>query len=133
MRGKVYPSDAPAGLPASIAVCSDRIEVQSDQGTVWTIPLAEAEIEPGGFEGAHVFVRTGDGALTVASDDPALVPALDAVADARLRARLDAVAEHRRRHARRTTIELWLYRLRYPALLALLALVAAWLWPRLFS
>ena len=128
MRGKVYPPDVPAGLPASIAVHADRVEARSDDGTVWTIPLAEAELEPGGFEGAHVFVRTADRAITVASDDAQLVPSLDAVADARLRERLAAVAAHRRRHARRTMIELWIYRLRYPVLLALLGLLAAYLW-----
>ncbi|HJL15143.1 MAG TPA: hypothetical protein RMH99_05780 [Sandaracinaceae bacterium LLY-WYZ-13_1] len=128
MRGRIYVAEAPAGLAASIDVHPDRVEGRAEDGRAWIVPLAEAELEPGGFEGRHVFLRSADRAVTLVSDDPALVPALEAVADARLRSRLDAVVEHRRRHARRTTVERWLYRLRYPVLLAILAGLAAWLW-----
>lgn len=125
VRGRVYDADVPGGVAASVAVRADRIEARDEQGRGWTIALSDATVQPGGFDGQHVFVRGAAGTLTVASDDPALLPALEAVADARLAPQLAAVAEHRRRHARRTALERWAYRLRYPALLVLLVLVAA--------
>ncbi|MBX3269902.1 MAG: M48 family metallopeptidase [Sandaracinaceae bacterium] len=103
MRGTVFVEGASAPRAVTLEVHADRVEATSEAGERWSVVLADASIEAGGFDGDHVFLRTPDGRLTVASQDAALVPALAAVADARVTERLAAVGLHRTRHARLRT------------------------------
>lgn len=100
MRGTVFVEGATRPVPVTITVAPDRVEAVADEGERWSIPLAEASVHPGGFDGDHVFVRTGDEAITIATNAPELVPALEAVADARLMALIAKVGLHRRAHSR---------------------------------
>ncbi len=111
-----------AAVPVAICVLPDRVEARPDGGAPVHVLLAEASVRPGGFDGAHVFVRSADEAITIASDDPGLVPALESVADARLREDLTLVVRHHRGHVRRTSLERWAWRLRWVALLGVVAL-----------
>lgn len=131
LRGVLH---AGAAAPVAIRVLPDRVEARPDGGAPVHVLLAEASVRPGGFDGAHVFVRSADEAITIASDDPRFVPALEAVADARLRERLALVVRHHRGHVRRTLVERWAWRLRWVLLLCVVALALAalltWLgWP----
>ncbi len=100
MRGSVFVAGASGPVAVAITVSPDRVEAVSDAGERFVVPLADASVHPGGFDGDHVFVRTADDAITIATNAEGLVPALEAVADDRLRARLRAVGLHRRAHAR---------------------------------
>jgi len=99
MRGAVFVEGADRPAPATLSVDSSAVTAQTDDGTTHRVPLSEAKISPGGFDGEHVFVRTADDALTISTADPAIVEALAAVADERLQAMLRDVGAHRRRHA----------------------------------
>lgn len=100
MRGSVFVEGATAPVPVTITVEQGRVEAVADDGARWSVELADASVHPGGFDGDHVFVRTADERVTVATNAPGMVPALEAVADARLRALLRDVGLHRRSHAR---------------------------------
>lgn len=105
MRGTVHRqgdprSSPPAAIPVDVTVVATEIVATSDAGERFVIPLAEVSVEAGGFDGEHVFLRNPGATLTIATDDPAIVTALEAHADERMRALLVSVGLHRKRHSR---------------------------------
>ncbi|MEZ4340386.1 MAG: hypothetical protein R3B82_27515, partial [Sandaracinaceae bacterium] len=60
MRGTVFVQGATRPVPVTIAVGPAAVEAVADDGERWVVPLAEASVHPGGFDGDHVFVRTAD-------------------------------------------------------------------------
>lgn len=129
MRGSAFVDGAPSPVAVELTVHPDRVEARAPDGRTFAVALADASVTPGGFDGSHVFLRPPDASLTLSSDDAALVPALGAVGDERLRGVLAEVSRHRARHARGAALSLWLYRLRWVALAALVGglLLVAWL------
>ena len=117
--------EGPAG-PARVELGFEDHQVVglARDGVTHTIPLSTLSVRAGGVDGRHVFMRDTEGTLTLASTDDRVVDRLRRVADERLATELGVVLAHRTRHRRRDATERWLYRLRYPFLLALLAAAA---------
>lgn len=100
MRGAVFVEGAPGPAPATLSVDSSAVVARADDGTTHRVPLAEAKVSAGGFDGDHVFVRAADDGLTISTADAAIVDALAAVADDRMQAMLQGIGAHKRTHAR---------------------------------
>ena len=101
MRGTVHQRGDPKPVAVEVRVEADAVVAEGDAGERFAIPIAEVTIAAGGFDGDHVFLRTPDDALTIATADPGIVPALEAIGDARLDEALAGVGRHRRAHATR--------------------------------
>lgn len=100
IRATVHVADRSDPLTVEVWV-TDRVEARAEEGDhVFAIPLAELTLEPGGFEADFVFCRPPDASFTIAVRDPRFVPALEAVADERLRDELRKIGVHRKRHGR---------------------------------
>ena len=100
MRGTVFVEGATAPVAVDVSVDSAAVSARSDAGKRFSVPLTDASIHPGGFDGQHVFVRNADNSITIATADPGMVAALEAVADERIDQLLRDVGLHRRSHSR---------------------------------
>ncbi len=100
MRGTVHRSGDPKPIAVDVSVEASAVIATSDAGERFEIPISEVSIGAGGFDGEHVFCRTPDAALTIATADPLMVPALTAVADERVLELLVGVGLHRKKHSR---------------------------------
>jgi predicted Zn-dependent protease len=96
IRATVHVEGEPAPLAVEVRV-TDRVEAQAGE-RVFSIPLSELVLEPGGFEGDFVFCRAAG--FTIAVRDPRFVAMLGERADERLRGELAKVGAHRKKHAR---------------------------------
>lgn len=104
MRGTLHRAGDPKPVAITISIEATEVVGRSDDGALVAIPLSDVDIAAGGFDGNHVFCRTPDGTMTIATDDATMVPALEAVADERLRGLLVKVGLHRRSHSRWRTL-----------------------------
>lgn len=131
VTGQLFVEGAPDPRVVELRVEDGRVDALAGGRAVASLSLDALTIEPGGFDGEHLFLRSPDGRTTMSSRDPALRAALERVADDRLRGLLDAASDHRRRHHRMSALGLWTYRLRYVALLGLGLVAAALAWASL--
>lgn len=111
-----------------LRVADGHVEASADGSVVASLPLDSVGLSAGGFDGAHLFLRSPNGETTLASNDPEVFSALERAADPRLRAMLDEAVAQRERHQRLDALGLWVYRLRWPVLLAAIGLTVAVTW-----
>lgn len=98
MRGTIHLPGQGQPLAVDVEVGDAAMVARAADGREWSLPLGALTLEPGGFEADFVFCRPPDRRFTLALNDPAFVPALEARADERLRRELAKVAGHRRTH-----------------------------------
>lgn len=96
IRATVHVEGSAEPLVVEVSV-TDRVEARADE-RVFSIPLSELTLEPGGFDGDVVFCRTEG--FTLAVRNARFFSQLEERADERLRAELAKVSRHRKKHGR---------------------------------
>jgi predicted Zn-dependent protease len=85
-------------VAVDVRVAHGCVMARADDGREWSVAIARASIELGGFEGNFVFCREAD--VTIAVQDPRFIEALSAQGGERVAEAIARVTSHRKRHAR---------------------------------
>lgn len=100
IRGTVHLAGEPQPIAVDVRVEGGNVLAESEDGRRFELSLADASLEPGGFDGDFVFCRAPDASITIAVQDARFVEQLAAHGGERVLRALERVAAHRGRHAR---------------------------------